>query len=184
MNLRIPSIVCLCVLAGLLLAACRREKQPDPAELRGLTLEELQEMRQAVYDSHGAGEDLSAAETARVEMLRDQERRLENAWIFGEWRERHGRRLIFRDDGSVSVGAKTGAYDEWGVYKFFSAEEPAYEAVWTLVYDADGHPVAVVPQPSGDDLLYPFTKDRGSVYERTGDLQTSVETGCFYTKIQ
>jgi hypothetical protein len=170
----------------LLATACKgkSEKPLEPADLRGLTKEQLQEMRQSIYNSHGEGEDLTAGETARVEQLRDQERRLDNAWIFGEWRERHGRRLIFRDDGTVSVGARDGAYDELGIYKYFQAEEPSYETVWTLVYDAAGHPVVIVPQPAGDDLLYPFTGSRSSVYERTGDLQTSVETGCFFTKIQ
>lgn len=184
MKARIRLFVFLLASALLLPAACKSVKTLDPGDLRGLSKEQLQEMRQSVYDRHGEGEDLSASETALVEQLREHERRLDNAWVFGEWRERHGRRLIFRDDGTVSVGARSGAYDEWGVYKYFSAEEPSYEAIWTVVYDVAGHPVVVVPQPGGDDLLYPFTDSRTNVYERTGDLQASQETGCYYTKIQ
>lgn len=166
--------------------SCGREKPAplDASSLRGMPKDQIQQMREEIYARHSDGSALTDSETQRVEVLRDQERRLENAWILGEWRERHGRRLIFRDDGSVSVGAKSGAYDELGVYKYISPEEPSYEAVWSVRYDTAGDPVIVVPQPSGEDLLYPFHKDRVSVYERTGDLQVSRETGCYYTKNQ
>ena len=97
--------------------SCDRPQPLDQADLRGLSLETLQQMREDILASHPDGK-LSAVETANVELIRDQERRLENAWIFGEWRERHGARLIFRDDGSVSVGARDGECDEVGVYKF------------------------------------------------------------------
>ena len=176
-------LLCLCVLSGLLLAGCSRKKTPNPDELRGMSKEEVQQMREEILAAK-EGKALTIEETARVEMLREQERRLENAWVFGEWRERHGRRLIFRDDGTVSVGARSGAYDELGVYKFISPEEPAYESVWTVFYDASGDPVIVVEQSSGEDLIYPFHKARTHVYEETGDLQTSRETGCYYTKNQ
>ena len=172
----------LLLLVVLLVSACSGKKTVDLSSLRGLPVEQLREMREEILEQAG-DKPLSDQETAMVEMLREQERRLENAWIFGEWRERHGHRLIFRDDGTVSVGARGGAYDELGVYKFYSPEEPSYEAVWTLLYDASGDPVAVVTQPSGEDLLYPFHKERKHVYEQTGDLQTSRETGCYYSKI-
>ena len=176
-------LLCLCVLSSLLMAGCSQKKTPNPDELRGKSKEEVQQMREEILSAK-EGKELTVEETARVEMLREQERRLENAWIFGEWRERHGHRLIFRDDGTVSVGARGGAYDELGVYKFFSSEEPSYESVWAVFYDASGDPVIVVEQPSGENLIYPFHKDRNSVYEQAGDLQTSRETGCYYTKNQ
>lgn len=184
--LKARSLVCFAVALAVFCASCGRGKQPDvpdASSLRGLSKEELQEMREEILAAN-EGKELGRKETARVELIREQERRLENAWIFGEWRERHGRRLIFRDDGTVSVGARSGAYDELGVYKFISPEEPSFEAVWTVLYDAAGDPVVVVPQPDGEDLLYPFHKARSSVYECTGDLQASRETGCYYTKNQ
>ena len=163
-------LLLLCVLlAGLLAVACGRDKPLDAAALRGMSKEELQQMRQEILDRHGEGQSLSDRETALVEQIREQERRLDNAWIFGEWRERHGARLIFRDDGTVSVGARTGVYDELGVYKFISPEEPSFEAVWTLAYDPSGDPVAVVPQPDGGNFLYPFHRSRNAVYEQAGD---------------
>ena len=183
MRLPFTTFLCLCVLYGLLAGGCARQKTPDPSSLRGKSREELQQMREDIVSAK-EGKALSAKETAVVEMLREQERRLDNAWIFGEWRERHGRRLIFRDDGTVSVGAKGGEYDEWGVYKFISPEEPSFEAVWSVLYDASGDPVVVVPQPSGENLLFPFHKARASVYESTGDLQTARATGAYYTKNQ
>ena len=172
------------LLAGMLGAACHREKLPDADALRGLPKEDLQAMRESILARHADGSALSDLETQSVELLRAQERRLDNAWIFGEWRERHGARLIFRDDGTVSVGARSGVYDEWGVFKYISPETPAYEEIWTLLYDEAGDPVAVVPQPGGPDLLYPFHRSRKEVYERTGDLLESVETGCYFSKIQ
>ena len=155
----------------------------DPESLRGLSREELQQMREEILQKHADGSALSRVETANVELIREQERRLDNAWIFGEWRERHGARLIFRDDGSVSVGARGGVYDEFGVYKFVSPEEPAYESTWSIVYDTAGNPVAVIARKGGD-LLYPFHRSRVEVYEQVGDLQTAVETGYYFTKIQ
>lgn len=175
------------LLAGILclgLASCVRERPLDAAALRGLPLEQLVQMREDILSRHADGSPLSKAETADVEVLRTQERRLENAWIFGEWRERHGARLIFRDDGSVSVGARSGAYNELGVFMYVSPEQPAFESVWTLVYDADGNPVVLVPRPGAPDLLYPFHRRRDRVYEREGDLFSSEETGCYFVKIQ
>ena len=183
--LRLNHVILFAAVMAVVSTSCGREKQPAPmdaASLRGMPKEQIQQMREEIYERHSDGSVLTDSETQRVEVLREQERRLENVWILGEWRERHGRRLIFRDDGSVSVGAKSGAYDELGVYKYISPEEPSYEAVWSVCYDAAGDPVIVVPQPSGENLLYPFHKDRSSVYERTGDLQVSRETGCYYTK--
>ena len=184
MRSEIHLLLSLVLLAGLLAAACGRDKPLDAASLRGMPREQLQQMRQEILDRHGEGEPLSDRETALVEQIREQERRLDNAWIFGEWRERHGARLIFRDDGTVSVGARTGIYDELGVYKFISPEVPSFEAVWTLVYDAAGDPVAVIPQPDGGHLLYPFHRSRNAVYEQAGDWQQAADTGFYFTKIQ
>ena len=108
-------------------------------DLRGLPLETVIQMREDILAKHPDGGSLTKTEADNVALLRDQERRLENAWLFGEWRERHGSRLMFRDDGTVSVGARGGAYDELGVYKFMSPEEPSYDAIWTLVYDDKRH---------------------------------------------
>ena len=163
--------------------SCDRPQPLDQADLRGLSLETLQQMREDILASHPDGK-LSAVETANVELIRDQERRLENAWIFGEWRERHGARLIFRDDGSVSVGARDGEYDEVGVYKFIYPEQPAYESTWQVGYDPSGNPVVRIARPSDDDLIYPFGTSRNRVYEQSGDFQTAVETGFFFTKTQ
>ena len=164
--------------------ACQQRQKPlDAASLRGLSKDELKEMREEIVEGR-EGKPLSSRETARVEAIREQERRLENAWIFGEWQERHGARLIFRDDGSVSVGARGGFYDELGVYKFISPEEPSYESTWTLAYDTDGQPVAMVRSASGDWLLYPFHDSRKAVYEHTGDLLTAVPTGFYFKKNQ
>ena len=174
----------LLLILSLLAVSCGPGKAVEPDDLRGLSKEDLEAMRMEILSRHADGSRLSSRETADVELIREQERRLENAWILGEWRERHGHRLIFRDDGTVSVGARGGVYDELGVYKFISPEEPSFEAVWTLLYDASGDPVAVVTQPSCEDLLYPFHKERKSVFEWTGDLQTARETGCYYSKIQ
>lgn len=171
--------VTLFVLSG----SCGRPKPLDASSMRGLSKEQLQEMREEIVAGK-QGKPLSSEETALVEALREQERRLENAWIFGEWQERHGARLIFRDDGTVSVGARGGYYDELGVYKFISPEEPSYESTWMLTYDTDGHPVAMVLKAEGDWLIYPFLDSRKSVYEQTGDLQTARQTGFFFKKIQ
>lgn len=156
----------------------------DPYSLRGVSKSELQQMREEILARHADGSALTASETESVELIRDQERRLENAWVFGEWRERHGARLIFRDDGSVSVGARSGEYDELGIYKFFSPEIPSFETTWTLVYDMQGKPVVVVTRPDSSDLIYAFGDSRSSVRERAGDLQESSETGCLFTKVQ
>ncbi len=161
--------------------SCDRPRPIDPASLRGVPLETLQQMREDILARHPDGR-LSAVETANVELLREQERRLENAWVFGEWRERHGARLIFRDDGSVSVGAREGEYDELGVYKFISPVQPAYESTWSIGYDQGGNPVVRIARRSGGDLIYPFGESRNRVYEQCGDLQTAVETGCYFTK--
>jgi hypothetical protein len=178
-------LVCLCLFSFFLLEGCSRGKVPfnEPSDLRGKSMEELQQMQKQILQEK-AGKILSDEELACIEMIREQERRLENPWIFGEWRERHGQRLIFRDDGTVSVGARNGAYDELGIYKYFSAEEPSYETVWTLLQDASGDPVAMISHPYGENLLYPFHKDRGHVYEQIGDMQISRETGCYFTKVQ
>ena len=176
-------LVTACLLtAGL--CGCGRTKPIDPDSLRGLPIEELQMMREEIMLKHSDGSALSAQETENVALLREQERRLENVWILGEWRERHGARLIFRDDGSVNVGARAGAYDELGVYKYLPSEQPSYESVWTVYYDEAGDPVVTVRQSSGSYFLYPFHKSRKSVYEQEGDLQTASETGCLFTKIQ
>lgn len=116
--------------------------------------------------------------------LHAQERRLENDWIFGEWQDSHGARLIFRDDGSVSVGARGGTYDELGEYRFISPEEPSFEAVWTLFYDEAGQPVVEIPRPDGSHFIYPFHQSRKEVYERVGDLLESAETGFNFKKNQ
>lgn len=178
-------LVCLCLFSFLLLEGCSRGKVPitEPADLRGKSMGELQQLRKDILQEK-AGKVLSDEELACIEMIREQELRLANPWIFGEWRERHGRRLIFRDDGTVSVGARNGAYDELGIYKYFSAEEPSFETVWTLLLDTAGDPVAMISQPYGENLLYPFHKDRNHVYEQVGDMQISRETGCYFTKVQ
>ena len=141
-------IACFCLLACLLMTAlvvpsCICSRPLDPDAIRGLPLETLREMREAILARNADGSALSSRETADVELLREQERRLENAWVFGEWRERHGTRLIFRDDGSVSVGARGGVYDEWGVYRFISPEEPAFESTWSVGYDEAGDPIII-----------------------------------------
>lgn len=174
----------LSLLLSAVLSACGRSTSVTPADLRGVPKEQLQERREEILSRHTDGSSLSKQETAEVEVLRDQERRLENAWIFGEWQERHGARLIFRDDGTVSVGARGGYYDELGVYKFSPSEEPSYESTWTLTYDEAGDPVAVVIRREGDCFLYPFHDSRKSVYEQQGDLQTAVETGFYFKKNQ
>lgn len=184
MNMRI-GVQILCagmLLAGMLGAGCGRNQSLDAASLRGLPLEQLQQMREEILARHEDGSPLSDHETQRVELIRDQERRLENAWIFGEWRERHGARLIFRDDGTVSVGARGGVYDELGVYKFVSPEEPAYESVWNLYYDELGEPIAVVSRPDGSGYIYQFHRSRTEVYEWEGDVLMSSPTGYYFTK--
>lgn len=184
-----PSFL-FCLLACALLAAgpmvsctCTREKPLEAADLRGLTQAQLQQMREEILARHADGSPLSSCETANVELLREQERRLDNGWVFGEWRERHGARLIFRDDGTVSVGARDGVYDELGVYKFISPEQPSFESVWRVVYDEEGNPVVLVSTPSGPDLIYPGRRGAKTLNERTGDLQLSSETGYYFTKI-
>ena len=154
-------------------------------DLRGLPLETVIQMREDILAKHPDGGSLTKAEADNVALLRDQERRLENAWLFGEWRERHGSRLMFRDDGTVSVGARGGAYDELGVYKFISPEEPSYDAIWTLVYDDKGDPVVLIPaKGSAPARVYPFHGSHKEVREQVGDLLTAVETGFYYTKTQ
>lgn len=174
----------LSLLLAACLCACGRSTPVTPEDLRGVPKEQLQELREEILSRHADGSALSKRETAEVEALRDQERRLDNPWIFGEWQERHGARLIFRDDGTVSVGARGGYYDELGVYKFTSPEEPSYESTWTLTYDEAGDPVAVVIRREGDCFLYPFHDSRKSVHEQQGDLQTAVETGFYFKKNQ
>ena len=175
-------LVCLLMLGTA--SSCLREQLLDPASLRGLSKEELKQMREEILARHTGGGSLSRVETANVELLREQERRLENAWVFGEWQERHGARLIFRDDGSVSVGARSGYYDELGVYKFISPEQPAFEAVWSVAQDTAGNPVILIPQSSGPGLVYFCQRDHKSLTERAGDLQESAETGFYFTRIQ
>lgn len=175
-------LVCLLMLGSA--SSCLREQLLDPASLRGLSKEELQQMRDEILARHTGGSSLSRVETANVELLREQERRLENAWVFGEWQERHGARLIFRDDGSVSVGARSGYYDELGVYKFISPEQPAFEAVWSVAQDTAGNPVILIPQSSGPGLVYFCQRDHKSLTERAGDLQESAETGFYFTRNQ
>ena len=179
------ALILLCILSLTRLSfSCDRPEPLDPASLRGLPLETLQQMREDILARHADGSALSAVETANVALLREQERRLENAWVFGEWRERHGTRLLFRDDGTVSVGARGGEYDELGVYKFISPEIPAFESTWTVTYDSAGDPVILVTRRSGGGFLYPFHRSRTAVYEQVGDLQTATETGFYFTKIQ
>lgn len=165
------------------LCACGRSTPVTPASFRGVPKEQLQERREEILSRHADGSALSKKETAEVEAIRDQERRLENTWVLGEWQERHGARLIFRDDGTVSVGARSGEYDELGVFKFISPEQPAYESTWTLVYDEAGDPVVLVQREEGGCYRYPFHSSRNSVHEQAGDLQTAVETGCYFKKI-
>lgn len=183
MNRTFASIL-LSLLLAACLGACGRSTPVTPEDLRGIPKEQLQELREEILSRHADGSALSKRETAEVEALRDQERRLDNPWIFGEWQERHGARLIFRDDGTVSVGARGGYYDELGVYKFTSPEQPSYESTWTLTYDEAGDPVAVVIRREGDCFLYPFHDSRKSVHEQQGDLQTAVETGFYFKKNQ
>jgi len=166
------------------LSACGHKVKTTPEAFRGVPKEQLQEQREAILSRHADGSALSERETAEVEAIREQERRLDNSWIFGEWQERHGARLIFRDDGTVSVGARGGYYDEVGIYKFISPEVPSFESVWTVTYDAEGNPVAMVERPSGDYYLYPFHDSNKSVYEQEGDLNVAIGTGCFFQKIQ
>lgn len=175
----------LCLLVLLLAPACTCDRPTTTVpEIKGLSLEELQNLRTEILDRHADSSELSAQETALVERIRDQERRLENAWIFGEWRERHGARLIFRDDGTVNVGSRSGYYDELGVYKFYPADKPSYETVWKITLDAAGDPVALVTDADGGTLLYPFHRSRNTVSEYTGDMLTAVETGCLFKKTQ
>ena len=175
--------VCVFILVSLS-ASCNRPQPLDPDSLRGLSLETLQEMREDILAQHEDGSELSPVETANVELLREQERRLENSWVFGEWRERHGARLLFRDDGTVSVGARGGEYDELGIYKYVSPEIPAYESTWSVAFDEAGDPVILVDgQADGEGLLYAFHKSRKEVYEQAGDLQTAAETGYYFTKM-
>ncbi|MBR0223258.1 MAG: hypothetical protein IJL93_03180 [Bacteroidales bacterium] len=176
-------LLCLLILSNTVLS-CTRGRPLDASDLRGLSKAELQQKREAVLARHADGRPLSGRETAYVEQLREQERRLDNSWIFGEWRERHGSRLIFRDDGTVSVGARGGTYDEWGVYHFISPEEPSYESVWTVGYDAAGDPVIYVARKDGSRLIYPCHRSRNSFSECAGDLETASETGFYFTKIQ
>lgn len=165
-------------------SSCLREQPLDAASLRGLPLEQITQMREDILARHADGSALSRVETANVALLREQERRLENAWLFGEWRERHGARLIFRDDGSVSVGARGGYYDELGVYKFISPEQPAFETTWTVALDQAGDPVILIARPSGPGMVYFCHRERNSLSERSGDLQESSETGFYFTKNQ
>ena len=177
----------LCVemlLLGLLAAGCGRDKPLDPASLRGLSMEQLQQMREEILSRHREGDPLSDRETQRVELIRAQERRLENMWVLGEWRERHGARLIFRDDGTVSVGARSGIYDELGVYRFISPEEPAFESAWDLYYDENGEPIVVVARQDGSAYIYPFKRSHNEVYEQVGDVLMSSPTGCYFVKNQ
>ena len=176
-------LLCL-FLAASVLPSCTCERPLDAADLRGLSKEELLQKREAVLARHTDGSPLSGRETAYVEQLREQERRLDNPWIFGEWRERHGSRLIFRDDGTVSVGARGGVYDEWGVYRFVSPEEPAYETTWKVGYDTAGDPVIYVARKDGSWLIYPCHRSRNSFSECAGDLENAPETGFYFTKIQ
>ena len=181
-------IACLMLLAcllwtGLGVSSCTCTRPLDAAALRGLSPETLRTMREEIFSRHADGSALSPRETADVELLREQERRLENAWVFGEWRERHGSRLIFRDDGTVSVGARGGYYDEWGVYRFISPEEPGFETTWSVGYDEAGDPVVYIQLRDGKSLSYPFHRSRDSFSERRGDLYESSETGFYYTKI-
>ena len=71
----------------LLAVSCGGGKVIDPASLRGLSQTELQQMREEILARHADGSALSDSETEYIEQIRDQERRLENAWVFGEWRE-------------------------------------------------------------------------------------------------
>ena len=109
------------ILAGFILAClsiscnCTKDK-PEPLsldDLRGVTLDNLVQMREDILAKHADGSELSSVEADNVALLRDQERRLENGWIFGEWRERHGARLIFRDDGSVNVAPARANTTSW-----------------------------------------------------------------------
>lgn len=172
-----------CLLTGGL-CACRRAQPVTPQSFRGMPKEQLQEQREEILARHADGSELSAHETALVEAIREQERRLDNTWVLGEWQERHGARLIFRDDGTVSVGARGGYYDELGVYKFASPEQPSYESTWTLTYDEAGDPVVLVARKDGDSFLYPFHDSRKSVHEQAGDLQAAAETGFYFKKVQ
>ena len=83
-------LVCLCLFSFFLLEGCSRGKVPfnEPSDLRGKSMEELQQMQKQILQEK-AGKILSDEELACIEMIREQERRLENPWIFGEWRERH-----------------------------------------------------------------------------------------------
>lgn len=175
---------CCLLLVFSTVVSCTCERPLDASALRGLSKEELQQMRETVLARHADGSPLSGRETAYVEQLREQERRLDNPWIFGEWRERHGARLIFRDDGTVSVGARGGVYDEWGVYRFISPEEPAYESVWTVGYDTAGDPVIYIARKDGSRLIYPCHRSRNDFSECAGELEDARETGYYFTKMQ
>lgn len=178
--------IALILLSALLLtlSSCAPKSRVDSDALRGLSAESLQEMREEILSRHSDGSPLSDSETAEVELIREQERRLANGWIFGQWVDKHGARLIFRDDGTVSVGARRGAYDEFGIFKFFPSEEPSYETSWSVTYDVAGDPVVMVNARSGETLIYPFHKSRKEVYEMSGDLQTGAMTGFLFTKTQ
>ena len=77
-------LVCLCLLSFFTLEGCSRGKAPfnDPSELRGKSMEELRQIQKDIIEKK-AGELLSDEELACIEMIREQERRLENPWIFG-----------------------------------------------------------------------------------------------------
>ncbi|MBP5626021.1 MAG: hypothetical protein J6W98_03795, partial [Bacteroidales bacterium] len=50
-------------------------------DLRGLPLETIVQMREDILAKHPDGASLSKTEADNVALLRDQERRLENAWL-------------------------------------------------------------------------------------------------------
>ena len=182
---RLAPLLLTCLLAAIPILSCEKEQPLDLSALRGIPLETLTRMREDILARHADGSALSKVEAANVALLRDQERRLGNAWIFGEWRERHGARLLFRDDGTVTVGARGGEYDELGVYKFISPEQPPYESVWSVVYDAGGNPVVLVEaKGQAPPLVYPFEGSRTSVREQAGDLSAAIETGFYFSKVR
>ena len=177
----LPAIVAL-VLSSLCLGACTGRPSGGDS-LRGVSRENLVRQQEEILAGHDDVSRLSRRERDRLALLQEQERRLENPWVFGEWRERHGARLMFRDDGSVSVGEREGSYDELGVYKFTDPSE-AFEGTWTLSYDTEGNPVVTISRPGGGCFVYFFHDSRDRVQEMEGDTSSAVPTGCLFTKMK
>lgn len=175
-------VIAIALTLAFCLGGCR-DRQPGVKEYRGVPKEQLVRQQEEILERHDDGSPLSRKELRKMESLQEQAGRLDNPWVFGEWRERHGARLVFRDDGTVSVGAREGSYDALGVFKFTDPSE-AYEGRWTITSDPEGNPVVTVTRPDGGNYLYFFRDRREAVEEMEGDIASPVPTGCFFTKMK